>query len=407
MRRRIEAAIFVGPSLRLEDLARLPPAVEILPPAAQGDIYRLSLFRPKVVGLVDGFFHSVPAIWHKELLHTLAEGTLVFGAASMGALRAVELAPFGMRGIGEIFRQFQEGLLEDDDEVAVAHGPADLGYPPLSDAMVNLRATLLQALRQGIVSQKLHDTMLMHAKSRYFRQRSFANIYADAERGNQPVPLSVQHWISRNTIDLKLRDGRMLIDAMLDALGTATGEIIRAPHLTVEHTTMWDNVRRTHLALDDTPRVGVRELLEELALKGQEFARQAGVFPIDRTELESRDDHPSQDDDSWMRDFVGRLKRSGTYAELLNSAIHKKQKSQEYGALNPVDDREAIVRAHFERIGEIRFWLEPRSTALLNDGSFCQELNGYAQSLGLGGGGDFVRVLSRHHQLGLNHATSF
>ena len=48
----------------------------------------------------------------------MAAGTQVFGAASMGALRAAELAPFGMIGVGAIFAAYRDGRLTGDDEVA-------------------------------------------------------------------------------------------------------------------------------------------------------------------------------------------------------------------------------------------------------------------------------------------------
>ena len=35
-----------------------------------------------------------------------------------------------MKGIGRIIEDFRDGVLEDDDEVAVLHGPEELGYPP-------------------------------------------------------------------------------------------------------------------------------------------------------------------------------------------------------------------------------------------------------------------------------------
>ena len=79
------------------------------------------------------------AVWHKEILLALERGIEVWGAASMGALRAAELAPFGMRGVGAIYRAFARGALVADDEVAVAHLPAAQGYRAVSDALVNLR----------------------------------------------------------------------------------------------------------------------------------------------------------------------------------------------------------------------------------------------------------------------------
>ena len=72
----------------------------------------------------------MPTVWHKEILWAMAQGIHVFGAASIGALRAAELDAFGMRGIGRIYEAFRDGVLEDDDEVAVLHGPEELGYPP-------------------------------------------------------------------------------------------------------------------------------------------------------------------------------------------------------------------------------------------------------------------------------------
>ena len=58
------------------------------------------------IGIVDGYFEGVLSVWHKEILWAMAEGIHVFGSASMGALRAAELHPFGMHGTGRIFEAF-------------------------------------------------------------------------------------------------------------------------------------------------------------------------------------------------------------------------------------------------------------------------------------------------------------
>ena len=130
--------MFVGPTLRPEDLPQDGDIV-VLPPVAQGDVYRVAQERPSAIGIVDGYFEGVLSVWHKEILWAMAEGIHVFGSASMGALRAAELHQFGMRGIGRIFEAYRAGELEDDDEVAVIHGPAETGYLALSEAMVNIR----------------------------------------------------------------------------------------------------------------------------------------------------------------------------------------------------------------------------------------------------------------------------
>src|SRR4051812_48389616 len=105
--------IFTGPTLSAAEGRRELDAV-FLPPAAQGDVYRASLDAPAAIGIVDGYFERVPAVWHKEILWAMSQGIHVYGAASMGALRAAELAAFGMVGVGAVFKAFFTGELEDD-----------------------------------------------------------------------------------------------------------------------------------------------------------------------------------------------------------------------------------------------------------------------------------------------------
>src|SRR6188472_938210 len=129
--------VFLGPTLPLAAAAELVDAI-FLPPAAAGDVYRLvrdlPRGRPTRLAIVDGYFERMAAVWHKEILVALERGIAVYGAASMGALRAAELAPWGMQGVGEIYRAFASGELSADDEVAVAHLPADQDHRPISDA---------------------------------------------------------------------------------------------------------------------------------------------------------------------------------------------------------------------------------------------------------------------------------
>ena len=136
---------FLGPTLS-EDEARAVLDAEYMPPAGHGDVLRAALRRPRVIAIVDGVFERTPAVWHKEILFALSEGIHVYGAASMGALRAAELDRFGMRGVGDVYRAYAEGVLEDDDEVAVAHTDAEHGFRALSDSMVDVRATLEKAV---------------------------------------------------------------------------------------------------------------------------------------------------------------------------------------------------------------------------------------------------------------------
>ena len=137
------------PSIRPAD-----PALEWRPPVKQGEVYECALTRPAIIGIIDGYFEVTPTVWHKEILWAMAQGIHVYGSASIGALRAAELHTFGMTGVGRVFAAFRDGILTDDDEVAVLHGPEELGYPAVTEAMVNIRATLDKAVAEGVIDQR-------------------------------------------------------------------------------------------------------------------------------------------------------------------------------------------------------------------------------------------------------------
>jgi hypothetical protein len=134
-------AVFVGPSAHgLGDLlGSLDPRVTLLPPIARGELEQLDKEYATVL-IVDGFFHARPAVGHKEILRSLASRR-VFGCSSMGAIRAAEMAPFGMAGIGEIALAFRRDAEFRDDEVALIHLPCE-PYTSLSEPLVNLRWAL-------------------------------------------------------------------------------------------------------------------------------------------------------------------------------------------------------------------------------------------------------------------------
>ena len=122
------AIVFVGPTLRPEEIGRGGRFCLICrrSPRATSTARRGVARAPSASSTA---ISTRARVWHKEILWALPEGVPVFGSASMGALRAAELRGFGMRGVGRIFEAFREGALEDDDEVALAHGPAATGYP--------------------------------------------------------------------------------------------------------------------------------------------------------------------------------------------------------------------------------------------------------------------------------------
>lgn len=213
--------MFLGPSLPI-DLARaiLPDAV-YLPPAGQADIMSaLRRWEPDIIALIDGTFLHTLAVWHKEILAALDRGVAVYGASSMGALRAVECAPFGMVGIGRIYELFADGTLTDDDEVALAHAGPDEGWRPLSEAMANVRATLAAAAADGVITADEHQRIVAAGKALYFPDRAWPAILAAAvDAGLEPEAAArVRAFVAAHAVDQKRADARELLHT-LAALG--------------------------------------------------------------------------------------------------------------------------------------------------------------------------------------------
>lgn len=171
--------IFVGPSLHGSEM-HLPAGIELRPPAAKGDVFRAVEEGADVIGLIDGYFEATAAVWHKEVLHALSAGVRVFGAASIGALRAAECAAFGMTGIGAVYEAYANGQLEDDSEVALLHAPRELGYAPLSEPLVNVRATLRHLLEADLIAEHHFHALIETAASVFYKERTWKTILAAA-----------------------------------------------------------------------------------------------------------------------------------------------------------------------------------------------------------------------------------
>jgi hypothetical protein len=269
------AVVFLGPTLAVDD-ARAVLDAQYLPPAGHGDVLRAALRRPRVIAIVDGVFERAPALWHKEILFALSEGIQVYGAASMGALRAAELAPFGMRGVGEVFRAYLDGAVEDDDEVAVVHADAEHGYQALSDAMVDVRATLEAAVAKGIVSAETADVIVRRVKGTFYPRRLLVAVLDRHDDEHERL----RSWLPIGRVHRKREDALALLRAVRDDLTAGLGPF--RPTWTLQHSRFWEDTRRAvELAAEgELGRVPVEgaddeleAVLDEVRLVPDEFRR--------------------------------------------------------------------------------------------------------------------------------------
>jgi len=175
--------LFVGPSISAAELAQIVlPGIEVRPPIKRGDLPRaLSEQNVTTVAIIDGEFFQNLAVSPKEILSALNNNTVVIGGASMGALRAVELSPYGMEGIGQVFDWYKKGIVTRDDDVALSYGVrSDSTFMLCSVPMVQVMWTVQVGKRQGWLSLNSAEKTLRTARRFPWRTRTWEQILTSA-----------------------------------------------------------------------------------------------------------------------------------------------------------------------------------------------------------------------------------
>lgn len=206
--------VYLGPTLKREEAIRILDA-DYRDPAKKGDFLMLSRDsdEKKYVGFVDGvFLHDYPPS-PIEVYHLATRKNIeLIGASSLGALRAVELEKFGMKGIGKIFQLYKNGIINADDEVAVTFVRENNILQ--SEAMIDIRFNLFLAYKKGIITNQTKKRFAKIAKNIYFpfrnyediiklSQQQFPSIYNELE--------SFRSYILKNRDSLKARDAIKLL----------------------------------------------------------------------------------------------------------------------------------------------------------------------------------------------------
>lgn len=203
---------FVGPSLVPADRESFP-GVDWRPPAEAGDMLRLAAGNVGILCLIDGYFDHRPAVRHKELLLLLAKGARIFGAASIGALRAAEMHAQGMIGVGAIFAAYARRSLTGDDEVALIHAGPDRDWRPLSIPLVDVRAGLCAARRAGVIGRGDARAMLRAAARIHYVDRQWGQVCdALADPGRRAA---FEKWLEGAAISQKRADALACLEAAI------------------------------------------------------------------------------------------------------------------------------------------------------------------------------------------------
>ena len=187
--------VFLETSLTHDSALELLPDATYLRSIKMGDVLRAIQEGYRRIVIIDGNFSWVPSVWHKEILIALDYGLEVWGAASMGALRAAELEAFGMKGYGRIYERYKNEEIDGDDEVALAYSKYNQEQ---TVPLINIRITLEK------IDLPNKDRVIEAIRAIYFAERTWGKIA-------QTVSNEICDLIKTHYIDAKQEDAASLL----------------------------------------------------------------------------------------------------------------------------------------------------------------------------------------------------
>jgi len=202
---RSEAIVYLGPSMPVQAAQKILLA-KYRRPIRRGDLADVA--PGTVVAIIDGVFEQNLAVSPREVHDAVARGVIIFGGASMGALRAAEVP--GVIGVGRIFEWYRVGAITRDDEVALLF-EEDSGRA-LTVPSVNVRFAVERLCRLGTIDQVTGDALLVAALTIPYKQRTYRSILEQAG-------ILLRHD-SRDLIsmleaqDLKYRDAQAVLETV-------------------------------------------------------------------------------------------------------------------------------------------------------------------------------------------------
>jgi hypothetical protein len=173
-------AIFAGPS---RPVGLHAGGATLFSPARSGDLRKAADAGYSRIVLADTLFLDAPPN-HQEIMEVLDRGIAVYGCSSAGALRAIELAGNGMKGLGITYELYRAGRLRDDAELACVIDDNDHAVTP---SLIEIRYYLGHLLTLGAPLQPIARAFEA-LNSTYYMRRDYAvvnrilAVYPDVDR---------------------------------------------------------------------------------------------------------------------------------------------------------------------------------------------------------------------------------
>ena len=215
----VKIIIYTGLSLPFDEAKEILDShddIEVIykRPIKRGDLSLALKENPNIIAIIDGVFHQNSAVGHKEILNVMKNGVEVYGASSMGALRASELDSLGMVGVGYCYKQYASGNVDSDDEVAVMLDSESL--EALSVPLISMRYVFDNAVAENIISESEKDELLDIAKKTFYPKRNYSQTLAESSLDNNKKGDLIN--FIRESKDIKKEDAKDLLNLIKSKL---------------------------------------------------------------------------------------------------------------------------------------------------------------------------------------------
>jgi len=219
--RRQKILAFTGGSLPPADRSTGEDIVYVAP-AEQGDMIATVLEGFETALIMDGYFYTKFPCTPFEVMLAMEEGVNVFGASSIGALRAVELDRYGMNGMGYVYEYLKASDVKPYHIVAQTYteGDAQLTVP-----LVQLISFLESAVRDGVIGQDEFRTCFHAAESIHFPSLSYRHLFSKlvGEKRIEPAKVALLEKYydkkGRDEFDVKKKDALLLMKSFSAVIG--------------------------------------------------------------------------------------------------------------------------------------------------------------------------------------------
>ena len=215
----VKIIVYAGLSLPFDEAKEILDTTEDVEviykrPIQRGDLGHALKEHPDIIAIIDGVFHQNSAVGHKEILNAINNGIKVYGASSMGALRASELDTLGMIGVGHVYTQYSTGKVDSDDDVAVMLDSETL--EAISVPLINMKYIFTNAVSEGIITDDEKEELLSIAKKTYYPQRNYAKTLSESDLDNEKKTALID--FIRTSPDIKKEDAKELLETIKEEI---------------------------------------------------------------------------------------------------------------------------------------------------------------------------------------------